>query len=95
MKFPEFLSSKLFTLKPDTVDIPLEMNKPVYDLIIGADTMAKMSIVMDFSKCKITIDHNVLPMKKVKKSFGFQSFKQFSQRSFRANQLGKQYHTYY
>ena len=58
MKFPDFSDSKLFTLKPDIVDIPAEMNKPVYDLIIGVETMAKMNIVLDFAKTEITIDHN-------------------------------------
>ena len=40
MKFPSFSESKLFTLKPDIVDVPVEMNKPVYDLIIGVESMS-------------------------------------------------------
>ena len=40
MKFPAFSESKLFKLKPDIVDIPATENKPVYDLIIGVETMA-------------------------------------------------------
>ena len=63
MKFLKFSLSKLFTLK---LDIPLEMNKPVYDLIIGVETTAKMGIAMDFSQFELSIDHNVLPMKKTK-----------------------------
>ena len=64
MKFPAFSESKkLFKLKPDIVDIPATENKPVYDLIIGVETMAKMGIVMDFQQMKITIDHNTVPMR--------------------------------
>ena len=66
LKFPEFSESKLFKLKPDIVDIPPEMNKPVYDLIIGVETMAKMNIVMDFARMEITIDHNKIPMRSTK-----------------------------
>ena len=39
------------------------MNKPVYDLIIGVETMAKMNIVMDFARMEITIDQNKIPMR--------------------------------
>ena len=63
IKFPEFSESKLFKIKPDIVDIPPEMNKPIYDLIIGVETMAKMGVIMDFAEMQVTIDHNILPMK--------------------------------
>ena len=58
MKFPAFSESKLFKIKPDIVDIPKEMNKPVYDLIIGVETMAKMGVVMDLVEMEISIDQN-------------------------------------
>ena len=40
IKFPKFSESKLFKIKPDIIDIPHEMNKPIYDLIIGVEKMA-------------------------------------------------------
>ena len=42
------------------------MNKPVYDLIIVVETMAKLNIVMDFAKMEITIDQNKIPMRPTK-----------------------------
>ena len=42
------------------------MNKPVYDQIIGVETMARMNIVMDFTKMEITIDQNKIPMRPTK-----------------------------
>ena len=47
--FPEYSDSKLVTVKPDIVDIPAEMSKPVYDMILGVETMAKMGVVLDFN----------------------------------------------
>ena len=66
MKFPSFSESKLFTLKPDIVDVPVEMNKPVYDLIIGVESMTKMGVIMDFAEMQITIDHVSQPMRTLK-----------------------------
>ena len=66
MKFPSFSESKLFTIKPDIVDVPVEMNKPVYDLIIGVETMTKMGVIMDFAERQITIDHVSQPMRTLK-----------------------------
>ena len=54
--FPEFSKSKVAHIRPDIVEIPAELGKPVYDLIIGVETMAKMGIVLDFANKEITID---------------------------------------
>ena len=64
--FPEYSSSKRFSVKPDIVEIPDHMSKPVYDLIIGVETMAKMGVVLDFGQKEITIDHISLQMKDLK-----------------------------
>ena len=42
------------------------MNKPVYDLIIGVETMAKIGVVMDFVKMEISIDQNTQSMSTLK-----------------------------
>ena len=42
------------------------MNKPLYDLIIDVETMAKMNKVMDFAKMEVTLDQNKIPMRPTK-----------------------------
>ena len=63
LKFPEFSESKLFKVRPDIVDVPKEMNKPVYDLIIGVKTMTKMGVILDFQNKMLVIDKSIQPMK--------------------------------
>ena len=63
LKFPEFSKSKLFKIRPGIVDVPKEMNKPVYDLIIGVKTMTKMGVVPDFKTKMLVIDNSIQPMK--------------------------------
>ena len=42
------------------------MDKPVYDLIIGAETMTNMGIMLDFRSKGIIIDFNAQPMQPLK-----------------------------
>ena len=63
LKFPEFSESKLFKIRPDIVNVPKEMNKPVYDLIIGVKTMTKMGVILDFQNKMLVIDKSIQPMK--------------------------------
>ena len=63
LKFLEFSESKLFKVRPDIVDIPKEMNKPVYDLIIGVKIITKKGVVLDFKTQMLVIDKSVQPMK--------------------------------
>ena len=60
--FPEFSGSKLFSVRPDIVDIPANENKPVYDMILGVKTMSKMGVIFDFQTKSITIDQISLKM---------------------------------
>ena len=39
------------------------MNKPVYDLIIGVETMTKMGVILDFQNKMLVIDKSIQPMK--------------------------------
>ena len=45
------------------------MGKPVFDLIIGCNSMEKLGIVMDFKTRSITIDEIILPMSKMKEAW--------------------------
>ncbi len=42
-----------------------KMSKPVFDLIIGCNSMEKLGIVMDFKAKSTTIDEIILPMKNI------------------------------
>ena len=53
----------MFKIRSDIVDVLKEMNKPVYDLIIGVETMTKMGVIIDFSTKMLVIDKSVQPMK--------------------------------
>ena len=48
LTFPEFSDSKLFSVKPDIVNVPAGQNKPVYDMILGTETMSKMGVILVF-----------------------------------------------
>ena len=63
LTFPEFSDSKLFSVRPDIVNVPAEQNKPVYDMILGTKTMSKMGVILDFQDKSITIDQISLKMK--------------------------------
>ena len=41
------------------------MTKPVYDLILGCNTMKELGIVLDFWTKEITIDEIILPIRDI------------------------------
>jgi hypothetical protein len=43
-----------------------KLGKPVFDLIIGCNSMKRLGIVMDFKSKTITIDEIILPMRNIK-----------------------------
>ena len=62
--FPEFSSSKIFSLTPDIIEIEDEnAREPMFDLIIGTETLAKFGVVLDFTKQAITVDKVENPMR--------------------------------
>ena len=63
--FPEFSRSKLFSLSPDVVELQTYDEEPMFDLIIGVETLAKYGIVLDFGTKVITIDKIQSPMKPI------------------------------
>ena len=49
LKFFEYSNSKEFLVTPDVVEYDKKkMTKPVYDLILGCQTMKELGIVLDF-----------------------------------------------
>ena len=42
-----------------------KMGKPVFDLIIGCNSMENLGIVLDFKARSITIDEIILPMRNI------------------------------
>ena len=55
---PEFSKSRLVTMKPDIVDMPADTSPPVYDFIIGVETMASLGCILDFQNNDITLDRS-------------------------------------
>ena len=53
---PEFSESKSMHLKPNIVDIPTKDTKPVYDLILGTETLGKLGVILNFELRSITLD---------------------------------------
>ena len=53
-------------MTPDVVEYDKnKMTKPVFDLILGCQTMKELGIVLDFQTKEITIDHVILPMRDI------------------------------
>jgi hypothetical protein len=59
------LDSKEFLVEPDVFKYDQKMSKPVFDLIIGCNSMEKLGIVMDFNTKSITIVEIILPMRNI------------------------------
>jgi hypothetical protein len=66
IKFFEYSNSKEFLAEPDVFEYNRKVGKPVFDLIIGCNSMEKLGIVMDFKAKTITIDEIILPMRNIK-----------------------------
>ncbi len=65
IKLFEDSNSKEFLAKQDVFQYNQKMGKPVFDLIIGCNSMEKVGIVMDFKTKTITIDEIILPMRNI------------------------------
>jgi hypothetical protein len=57
--------SKEFLAEPDVFEYDQNMGKPVFDLIIGCNSMEKLGIVMDIKTKTITLDEIILPMRNI------------------------------
>ena len=62
----EYSKSKEYLVTPDVVEYDKKkMTKPMYDLILGFQTMKELGIVLDFRTKEITIDEIILPMRDI------------------------------
>jgi hypothetical protein len=64
ISFVEYSASKS-VLTPDIVEYDAGANAPMYDLIIGKQTLHDIGAVLDFKDRSITIDIILLPMRNI------------------------------
>ncbi len=59
------MASKKVRLQPDIVEYSPGEQAPMYDLIIGKQTMHDLGVVLDFKDKTIQIDKTLLPMQNI------------------------------
>ncbi len=65
LSFVDYLASKKLHLRPDIVEYPKGGPKPLYNLIIGKQTLHDIGAVLDFKERTITIHDILLPMRNI------------------------------
>jgi hypothetical protein len=65
ISFVEYLARKKVRLQPDIVEYGPGDQAPMYDLIIGKQTMHDLGVKLDFQEKTITIDEILLPMRNI------------------------------
>jgi hypothetical protein len=65
ISFVEYSASKKVRLQPDIVEYSPGGQAPMYDLIIGKQTMHDLGVKLDFQEKTITIDEVLLPMRNI------------------------------
>jgi hypothetical protein len=65
VSFMEYSASKLVCPTPDIVEYKVGTPSPLYDLIIGKQTLHNVGAVLDFKQKTITIDSILMPMRNV------------------------------
>ncbi len=65
ISFVKYLASKKVRLQPDIVEYSPGDQAPMYDLIIGKQTMHNLGVKLDFQEKTITIDKILLPMRNI------------------------------
>ncbi len=65
ISFVEYSASKKIRLQPDIVEYSPGDQAPIYDLIIGKQTMHDLGVKLDFQEKTITIDKILLPMRNI------------------------------
>jgi len=65
LSFVEYLLSKSINLTPDIVEYEAGATAPLYDLIIGKQTLHEIGAVLDFKEKTITIDSILLLMRNI------------------------------
>jgi len=65
-EFFEYSSSREYTVTPDIVEHDKnKMTKPVYELILGCNTIKELGMVLDFQTKQITIVEIIFPMRNI------------------------------
>jgi len=66
LKFFKYSNSKRVSIRPDVVEYDGDkLKQPVFDLILGTDTMDELGIILNFKQQEITIDEIALPMRDI------------------------------
>jgi hypothetical protein len=65
ISFVEYLASKRVHLQPDIVEYSPGDQAPMYDLVIGKQTMHDLGVVLDFQEKTMKIDKILLPMRNI------------------------------
>jgi hypothetical protein len=65
ISFVEYLASQKVRLQPDMVEYNSGDQAPIYDLIIGKQTIHNLGVKLDFQEKTITIDKILLPMRNI------------------------------
>ena len=63
MMFPAFSKSKIFSIRSDIVIIDKSGEEPMFNLILGIETLAKFGMILDFQNSTIHIDNAVVAMR--------------------------------
>ena len=48
MRFPAYSKSKYFSIKPDIIELGNNTEEPMFDFILGVETLANIGVVLDF-----------------------------------------------
>ena len=65
LSFIKYSARKKVHLHPDIVEYSMGWPPPLYDLIIGKQTLHDIGAVLDFKERTITIDDILLPMRNI------------------------------
>ncbi len=65
IRFVKYSNSKEFLAEHNVFEYNQKMGKPVFDLIIGCNSMENLGIVMDFKAKSVAIDEIILPMRNI------------------------------
>jgi hypothetical protein len=65
ISFVEYSASKKVCLQLDIEEYNPGDQAPMYDLLIGKQTMHELGVILDFHEKTITIDEILLPMRNI------------------------------
>jgi hypothetical protein len=65
ISFAEYSTSKSVHLAPDIVEYDQKANAPLYNLIIGKQSLHGIGVVLDFKEKTIPIDSILLPLRNI------------------------------